>query len=132
MAIDCCGDVGLSAPALKASSTRQIVENGASGVAGATPGAIAPQFYDGGLVTCLRVIGKRAAIGYLAQEPIIDPNLEFTVPKMVFVEDNGPSGDRWGAVILDAPATTCPVPTDADFLASPISVGDFIVHDHAT
>jgi hypothetical protein len=59
---------------------------------------------------------------------------------MLFVEDNGPSGDRIGFVQLTNPATTCPSPSDADFVpfmvggnavAPVLNSGDFTVHDHA-
>ena len=108
--------------------------SGATGRASADPGPLSPFFRNHGSVTCLRVHGNRAAIGL-----VTDASASAGTPMMVFVEDNGPSGDRWGRVLLGAPATTCPEPAEADFgpfvhagieFPSTLTVGDFTVHDH--
>lgn len=93
---------------------------------------------DVGPVTCLRVEGNRATIGFLASSPYWPPGEEVPQPRLVFIEDNGPIGDRFGTRDVDD-VTTCPAPTAADFpdfeaygeLFSPIvSKGNFVVHDH--
>jgi hypothetical protein len=115
--------------------------DGADPVAGAaatSPGRVYFRVADSGPVSCLRVDGNRAAIGFVATTDIGQPDPQ-PIPIMLFVEDNGPSGDRIGDVGLAEPAPTCPLPTDADFV--PFSVGDsqidpvvtsgdFTVHDH--
>jgi hypothetical protein len=108
--------------------------SGASGRASADPGPSSPFFRNHGSVTCLRVSGNRAAIGF-----VTDHASGAGTPMLVFVEDNGPSGDRWGRVQLTDPATNCPEPVESDFapfvyagfeLPSTLTVGDFTVHDH--
>jgi hypothetical protein len=107
------------------------------GTATVLPGFHYFKIEDTGSVTCLRVAGHRAAIGYttipFAGEPPIS--------RIAFVEDNGPSGDRWGIRDIPAPATTCPVPTADDFpsfivggfdVGSTLISGDFTVVDHPT
>jgi hypothetical protein len=108
-----------------------------TGRAGGVPGARSVRWFDEGPVTCLHVEGNRAPIGYLA-DPIGvgPPDEDLPVPEMVFVEDNGPTGDRWSGVqVLSAPATTCPTPTAADFPTDPaysvLTSGDFTVRDVA-
>lgn len=109
------------------------------GQATISPGVAYFKTADSGPVTCLRVEGNRATIGMLATPADLgqDPP---PVPyhRLVFVEDNGPTGDRYGTRIVDD-ATTCPVPTAADFpdfvfgdvVVPPIvSGGGFVVHDH--
>jgi hypothetical protein len=111
-----------------------------SGSASTAPGSYYFKISDTGSVTCLRVVGNRAAIGFVA-DPIDlgQPDPLAPVPKMVFVEDNGPTGDRFAETTLSEPATTCPVPTADSFpgflvgtvLVPPIvGSGDFVVHDH--
>jgi hypothetical protein len=108
--------------------------SGATGRASADPGPLSPFFRNHGSVTCLRVSGNRAAIGF-----VTDSASSTGTPMMVFVEDNGPSGDRWGREVLGAPATSCPEPVEANFapflfagleIPSTLTVGDFTVHDH--
>ena len=89
-------------------------------------------------MTCLRVEGNRAAVGFLT-----DGDWGTKYPLMVFIEDNGATGDRWSMLRLDAVASTCPVPTAANLTSPPypgsppgfpptIYIGGFAVHDHAT
>lgn len=95
-------------------------------------------FQDSGPVSCLRAVGNRATIGFVA-EPFIAGAP--TVPMLAFVEDNAATStpDRWAVKALAAPATTCPVPNLADFPARDLGglpvpttliSGDFVVHDH--
>ncbi len=65
---------------------------------------------DRGPVTCLDVVGNRAAIGFTTLGAF-GP----TPPRVLFVEDNGPAGDRVGFGYLQAPYSDCPTPTAADF-----------------
>jgi hypothetical protein len=104
----------------------------------AVPGSRYFRLEDAGPVTCLRVEGNRAAIGFISEPFDVGNPDDLPVPMMVFVEDNGPTGDRWGRTTLPAPADTCPVPTDADFpsfVVGPATIppvltsGDFVVDD---
>jgi len=93
---------------------------------------------DTGAVTCLRVDGNRATIGFLAQSAYALPGTDPGQPRLIFIEDNGATGDRFGSRDV-TDATSCPAATDADFedietngeLFPPIvSMGNFVVHDH--
>jgi predicted small secreted protein len=108
------------------------------GTASTSPSFVYFKVSDSGAVTCLRVGGNRAAIGFVANTDIGQANPE-PIPIMLFVEDNGLSGDRIGFGRLTNPATTCPTPTDADFVPfivgdtsvpPVVTSGDFTVHDH--
>jgi hypothetical protein len=104
------------------------------------PGSYYFKIPDQGPVTCLRVDGNRAAIGFMVQPPdgIAPPDAQ-PFPKLIFIEDNGPTGDRFGVGSVADP-TTCPAATDASFtsfnvggqmIPPVITSGDFVVHDHA-
>jgi len=103
------------------------------------PGSFYVKIADAGPVTCLRVDGNRATIGYIAVPPDLGiPDVE-PIPKLVFIEDNGATGDRYSTRAVSAPATTCPAATAADFpnfliggfsVPPVITSGDFVVHDH--
>lgn len=93
---------------------------------------------DEGPVTCLRVEGNRAAVGILGDNS--DYGADVLRPRLIFIEDNGASGDRFSLESALEPYETCPVPTSADFVGgsyggfpfgSTVSSGDFVVHDHA-
>ena len=104
------------------------------------PSTGVPVVSDVGTVTCLKVVGNRAAIGLSIPAQNVVPWHR----DVVFIEDNGSTGDRWDASPnLSDPGTTCPTPTDADFdgfwfsmsgpatnYGSTLSSGDFVVHDH--
>jgi hypothetical protein len=112
----------------------------ATGEGRVMPSTAIPVSHDVGSVTCLTVVGNRAAIGLSI--PDLSPNPFHR--DVVFIEDNGPTGDRWDAEPLTGPGTTCPTPTDADFdgysftpasgppwtAGSTLTSGDFVVHDH--
>ena len=109
-----------------------------SGSGGLSPGSYYFKVGDGGAVTCLRVEGNRATVGFTAQDPF--GTGAGPVYRLMFIEDNGPTGDRLDDATLAAPATTCPAPTAADFdgfdlggqhIPSLVTSGDFVVHDHA-
>ena len=85
----------------------------AVGNAATVPGFFDFRLEDSGPVSCLRVEGNRATIGFVS-----DPG-RYGIPEapvfvLAYVEDNGPSGDRFGRSILTSP-TSCPAATDADF-----------------
>jgi hypothetical protein len=113
--------------------------SGATGFAESLPGVRYFRLPDRGSVTCLRVEGNRAAVGFLA-DPIGtgDPS-DVPVPMMAFVEDNAATAtpDRWVSRQIPAIATSCPAATDADFVdevyptfGARVTQGDFVVHDH--
>jgi hypothetical protein len=110
-----------------------------SGTAEWSPGSFFFRFRDVGPVTCLRIDGHRATVGFVAQ-PVIDPDLK-PIPELLFVEDNGATGDRLGMRVIAAPATTCPVATGADFpdfvlggvvIPPVLTTGDFVIRDAAS
>jgi len=92
------------------------------------------QYY--GDATCLTVQGNRASMGFADWSQASYPDPRYFI---VFVEDNGPTGDRWGRIEVDEMPTTCPVPTGADFpsfvvgsqvIPPIVTIGDFVVHDN--
>jgi len=111
----------------------------ATGSVSVAPGSSYFRLPDQGPITCVRVDGNRASIGFVAEPYVIgDPNPP--TPRLIVIEDNGPTGDRWGVRTLAAPAATCPAVTDADFtpfvlggvsIPPVVTDGDFVVHDHA-
>lgn len=85
--------------------------------------------------TCLTVEGNRAAVGVTLN---LTSGTQWWV---VSIEDNGPTGDRWGQVQVGSEPTTCPTPTAADFppfvvgstaIPSTLTTGDFTVRDYPT
>jgi hypothetical protein len=108
-----------------------------NGTATARPSALYQNPSDTGSVTCLEVLGNRAAVGFtVAAQGGPGVPLHYTA----FVEDNGATGDRWSVKATTvSPITTCPSPTAADFqavnapggtVAGPTLVsGGFTVHD---
>jgi hypothetical protein len=113
----------------------------ATGNASLTPGSVDVKIADAGDVTCLRIVGNRAAVGFIADAVDLGQPNPQPIPRVLYVEDNGPTGDRIGFGSLDAPYSDCPTPTDAsfpDFVIGGISVppvlqsGDFTIHDHAS
>jgi hypothetical protein len=111
------------------------------GEAVVSPGSYYFKVADRGVVTCLRIAGNRAAIGVTVVPPGIgEPPESGPYHHVVFVEDNGPTGDRYDRRSYEAPVDTCPVPAATDFadftlngmLTIPpvVTMGDFVVHDH--
>jgi hypothetical protein len=86
---------------------------------------------DSGSVTCLNVVGNQASARFSKVRPGQD-----TLHYLVFVEDNGATGDRLGTRLDVDDPDDCPDPTDADFAPWPfigtatLVSGDFVVHDH--
>lgn len=91
-----------------------------------TPGSYYFRWPDNGTVTCMRVVGNRASIGFVATDYI--GHGEPDVAQVVFVEDNGPSGDRFGHQIVDEAPLECPDPTTFEDLST-ATVGDLTVVD---
>ena len=102
------------------------------GQASRSPGTHFFRIPDSGEVTCLRVEGNRAAVGFVADWTMYDPSLPL-VPLVLHIEDNGTAGDRFAVAAVVDPPTTCPDP-DVLLDASPgntVLIGDgFVVHDH--
>jgi hypothetical protein len=89
-------------------------------------------FYARGDVTCVRVEGNRATVGFFG---VID-GLGFGAATVFFVEDGASTGtpDRFATKAVDQVPTTCPAPVEADFPApvpggNVLLSGDFAVHD---
>jgi hypothetical protein len=101
------------------------------GRASRSPGVHYFRLPDEGVVTCLRVEGDRASIGFLADYTMFDPSLPL-VPVVIYVEDVGTAGDRFTTELPAEVPTSCPDPDVA--LDSPgvqtVTRGDFVVHDH--
>ena len=111
------------------------------GNASIAPGSVYFKIPDAGRVTCLRIVGNRAAVGFIADPVDLGQPNPQPIPRVLYVEDNGQTGDRIGFGSLHAPYSDCPTPTDAsfpDFVVGGFSVppvlesGDFTIHDHAS
>jgi hypothetical protein len=90
-----------------------------------------PREFSTGAVTCLNVIGNRAAIGFIAT-PTPD-FVNFNLPRFgtLIVEDNGSAATDQSATLASGQAvTTCPDPRTVTL--QPITVGDLFVHDALT
>jgi hypothetical protein len=89
---------------------------------------------NSGSVSCLRVAGNRAAVGLIGQPAGSD----VAVQSVMFIEDNGPTGDRWATIDLPSTTSPCPDPATATFppidvgilLPPTITTGGFDIHDH--
>jgi hypothetical protein len=110
----------------------------ATGDAELVPGSVYFKVADSGPATCLTATGNRVAIGFTSNVDIGQPDPQ-PVHRILFVEDNGPTGDRIGFGTLAPPYTRCPAPTDASFpdfdvagysVPPVLETGDFTVHDH--
>ncbi len=90
------------------------------------PGTHYFRYPDSGDATCLRIVGDRAAIGFVADyQGFGAPD----VPQVVFVEDNGTSGDRFGHQIVDAAPLDCPDPSTATVDWTTAVQGDITITD---
>lgn len=78
-----------------------------AGTASIYPGD-AGGFRDG-IVSCLRVVGDRASIGFVPARSVDDNAL-------IFVEQAGPDGrSRFFITVVDEPPSVCPAPPTGDF-----------------
>lgn len=92
------------------------------------PGSFYFRWPDSGPATCLRIEGNRAAIGFDAIDTTgsgLPP-----VPQVVFVEDNGPTGDRFTHLLVAETPTTCPDPDDASITWKVAEEGDLVITDN--
>ena len=110
----------------------------ATGEAAISPGSVYFKIADAGAVTCLRIVGDRAAVGFIADPVDLGQPNPAPIPRVLFVEDNGPTGDRIGFGSLSTPYSECPTPSDSSFpnfmiggfSVPPVLVnGDFTIHD---
>lgn len=94
---------------------------------GSSPGTPlhGPVYYAGnGSVSCLRVSGNIAVVGYSYR----DSDSGQTFGGGLVVEDNGATGDRWSGISW-SPGTACPAPSASLFDAGTPRDGNFVVHD---
>jgi hypothetical protein len=97
------------------------------GRASRIPGSYYFRVEDEGEATCLRISGNRAAVGFVDSGAYSG---EPGPPQVVFVEDNGPTGDRFGHLIVDEVPTECPDPATAEVTWKTATYGDVTVIDH--
>ena len=100
----------------------------ADGTASTSPGLRHFKVADSGEVTCLRVEGNLAAIGFVA--PDWTGTGQPDLPILVRIEDNGPAGDRFATGTLAPPYDTCPTPTALPSTAQTVTAGGWVVHEH--
>ncbi len=81
------------------------------GLVSVTPGSYYFRLPDSGPATCLRIVGNRVAIGFVVVDPTGAGMPD--ISQVVFVEDNGPSGDRWARVTVPDAPLDCPDPSTA-------------------
>lgn len=101
-----------------------------TGRASTMPGSDYFRYPDSGPVTCLRVDGNRATVGFEVINDAAPPPPEPPRYRLIVVEDNGPTGDRVLHQPFEGDPTACPAPTaelrgDRD----PVEQGNFTVHD---
>lgn len=107
----------------------------ATGTAVISPGSLYFKIADSGPVSCVDVVGNRAAVGFESFVDLGQPDPQ-PVHRVLYVEDNGPTGDRIGFGDLAAPYDDCPTPTASSFppfrvgpesVPSVLGSGDFTV-----
>lgn len=98
------------------------------GRASRIPGSHHFRFPDSGDATCLRVSGNRAAVGFLTEDEL--GTGEPPAAHVVFFEDNGPSGDRFGHLIVAETPTDCPDPATAEVAWKVATNGNVTITDH--
>ena len=96
------------------------------------PQATGSVFQVSGDITCLRVEGARATIGFLGTVG----GIPIAVPTVMFVQDGASTAtpDRFAYKQVEAIPTSCPAPNEADFPApvpggNVLLSGGFEVHD---
>lgn len=70
-------------------------------------------------VSCIRVEGNNAVVGLITYDPIGGE-----ISQLLYIQDNGASGDRWGLTSWTPPGCPAPDPSLATIAAS-----DFVVED---
>ena len=108
-----CSSISASRTMPRPSTRTAARWSGARGSAWILPGSLVPRVADSGVVTCLRVEGTRATVGFDIT-PISgdDPS----GGALVFVKDNGADPDYMTHTTVATPPTTCPAATDDRFL----------------
>jgi len=101
---------------------------GAGGTASTSPGRRYFKVADSGDVTCLRVEGNLATIGFVS--PDWTGTGQPDLPILVRIEDNGPAGDRFAIGTLAPPYDTCPDPAPLAPDAEVVTAGGWVVHEH--
>ena len=98
------------------------------GSASVSPGSLRPYLADEGPATCLRVAGRRAVVGFIGD---LSAYGEPPTYWLLYVDD-GPTGDRFWSVRVDAEVTACPDPTvvPSGAFEWPVPADSFVVHDH--
>jgi hypothetical protein len=101
------------------------------GHASTSPGTAYFRLPDEGEVTCLRVDGNRASVGFVADLSVYDPSLPM-VNVLVHVQDGGVTNDLFIVSHVAEEPTTCPDPDVAFATELPqfTTRGDLVVHDH--
>jgi hypothetical protein len=97
------------------------------GTASRLPGSSYFRYPDSGSVTCLRVVGNRAAVGFVAVDDLGSGAGPF--PQVIFVEDNGPGGDRFTHILTEDTPEDCPDPTDPSLIWKTSTIGNLTVTD---
>ena len=82
------------------------------GFAAIIPSVLSPHLSDNGPVTCMNVIGNRATVGFVGSNGVDGE----PYPRLLFIEDNGPTGDLIGFGTMAEPYTKCPPPTSDSFI----------------
>jgi hypothetical protein len=99
------------------------------GMVQAMPGVAYFRVPDEGPITCMRVVGNQAVIGFIADATEYDPEIPL-VPRIIFVEDNGATGDRVSTTTIGAPVDVCPEPSEYAATGQVTTRGNIVVHDH--
>jgi hypothetical protein len=97
------------------------------GTASRLPGSSYFRYPDSGSATCLRIVGNRAAIGFVALDEL--GSGAPPVPQVVFVEDNGSSGDRFTHVFTQETPLECPDPSDGAIAWKTATLGNVTITD---
>ncbi len=99
------------------------------GTVSTSPGSAYFHIPDEGPITCVRVEGNRAVVGFVADATEYDPSIPLD-HVVVMIEDNGATGDRMRTEGAPAPVTTCPAPDPAAAGWGTAVRGGWRVHDH--
>lgn len=100
----------------------------ATGQAARSPGLYYERIWDAGPVTCLRAEDDMATVGFVGDYSV---NGLPPVNLVVYVDDNGSSGDRFAVDIVASTPTSCPDPDDLTEASWQTLIrGDLVVHDH--
>ena len=79
-------------------------------------------------MTCLKVIGNRASVGFVSHTEVDGVVGDYYV--LISIRDNGPTSDEISVNNSATPLTTCPDPPTSFFTVVQFADGNFVVHDH--